>query len=294
MTLALVLAAAATAALGVGLVVIAVAPRRRSLVAELDELLGTETVPVTAAVDFWGTLGDAFSSVLAGTAARDGARFGSLVSDMAATDETPAALTRQIATIAALFAALAVAVVAVFAVEGLHVARTVDVVLVALAGSLGAAVPRVTLRSQAAERRAEMREAVAVICDLAAVLVAAGEDIDGAVMVAAGAGEGWAFEAVRASLPVNGRLGTWVALEGLGQRLGVEELVVLAQNMGLAEEKGAKIREALNTQAKTLREEAASEVEAKAGSMTERMSFPMVMLLAGFLLVIGYPAVTKL
>jgi Flp pilus assembly protein TadB len=64
--------------------------------------------------------------------------------------------------------------------------------------------------------------------------------------------------------------------------------------MGLAEEKGAKIREALNSQAKTLREEAASEVEARAGSMTERMSFPMVMLLAGFLLVIGYPAVARL
>jgi Flp pilus assembly protein TadB len=139
-----------------------------------------------------------------------------------------------------------------------------------------------------------MREAVAAICDLAAVLVAAGEDVDGALAAAAGAGAGWAFELVRASLPGDGRQGTWVALEKLGTRLGVEELTVLAQNMGLAEEKGAKVREALNSQAKTLREEAASEVEARAGSMTERMSFPMVMLLAGFLLVIGYPAMARL
>jgi Flp pilus assembly protein TadB len=64
--------------------------------------------------------------------------------------------------------------------------------------------------------------------------------------------------------------------------------------MGLAQEKGAKIRDALNTQARTLREEAATEVEARAGSATERMSFPMVALLAGFLLVIGYPAIARL
>jgi Flp pilus assembly protein TadB len=113
-------------------------------------------------------------------------------------------------------------------------------------------------------------------------------------VTATSTGTGWAFEAVRTCLPVSGRKGTWVAVEGLGDELGVDELVILAQNMGLAEEKGAKVREALNAQAKTLREEAASEVEAKAGSMTERMSFPMVMLLAGFLLVIGYPAVARL
>jgi tight adherence protein C len=286
----LVLACAIGVTLGVALLTWALVPRVPSLAAELDELLSPQAIPVAEPNDFW----DAFGRSLLSTLDPDGAHFPQLFRDLSVTGETSADFARQVLTTAALFAVLAVAVFAAIAVEGFHLPAVIEVGLTMLTAALGAAVPRATVRSQASERRDEMREAVAVICDLAAVLVAAGEDVDGALAAAAGAGAGWAFEVVRASLPGDGRQGAWVALERLGERLGVEELTVLAQNMGLAEEKGAKVREALNTQAKTLREEAASEVEARAGSMTERMSFPMVMLLAGFLLVIGYPAVARL
>lgn len=290
MILLLVVTCAGAATTGAGLLALAVAPRRRSLAVELDALLGTPSTGPAAS--FWDALGDAIWRLVPGTDGGD--RLPVLMKDLAATGETPAVLVRQVVTTAATFIGLALGVCTFVALEGLHPATSVEIALVVLAGLVGAVVPRATLRSQAVARRAEMREAVAVICDLAAVLVAAGEDVDAALADASGAGEGWAFEAIGAALPIGGRLGTWVALEALGEHLGVEELVVLAQNMGLAEEKGAKVRDALNTQAKTLREEAASEVEAKAGSMTERMSFPMVMLLAGFLLVIGYPAVARL
>ncbi len=286
----LVLACAFAFTLGVALLTWALVPRIPSLAAELDELLSPRTISVPAPGDFW----DAFGRSLRATLDPDSAHFPQLFRDLTVTGQTPADFVRQILTTAALIAALAVSVCATLVVEGFHLPAAVDIMLTGLAAVVGAGVPRATVRSQASERRDAMREAVAVICDLAAVLVAAGEDVDGALAAAASAGAGWAFELVRASLPGDGRQGAWVALERLGERLGVEELTVLAQNMGLAEEKGAKVREALNSQAKTLREEAASEVEARAGSMTERMSFPMVMLLAGFLLVIGYPAVARL
>jgi Flp pilus assembly protein TadB len=272
------------------LIAMSIVPRRRSLSAQLDELLATETGSLRPAGSFW----DYLTRDLTNSVAIDRERFPKLAKDLLTTGETLEAFVRQILLFAALFGILTIALVATIAVEGLSVPRQLALGAVLLAAALGAVMPRLTLRSQAEDRRAEMREAVAVICDLAAVLVAAGEDVDGAVVAAAGAGAGWAFEEVRACLPLGGRQGTWVALERLGETLGVEEMVVLAQNMGLAEEKGAKVREALNGQARTLREQAASEVEAKAGSMTERMSFPMVMLLAGFLLVIGYPAVARL
>jgi Flp pilus assembly protein TadB len=288
----LVLLCALAASIGVALLAFAVAPRRPSLAAELDELLGTGQVVGSRPRSFWDSFADEMWTLFDHGDAEG--HFPALLKDLAATDSSQALFARQMVTTAALFAALGAGLVAVLAAEGLHVPGGLSLGIVALSVAIGSVVPRATLRGQAMDRRSEMREAVAVICDLAAVLIAAGEDVDGALVAAADAGGGWAFEAVRTSLPVSGRLGAWLALEGLGERLGVEELVVLAQNMGLAEEKGAKVREALNTQAKTLREEAASEVEAKAGSMTERMSFPMVMLLAGFLLVIGYPAVARL
>src|SRR5256885_1230073 len=76
-------------------------------------------------------------------------------------------------------------------------ARWAGVAVVGAAGAVGAVVPRPALRADADKRRSEMREVVAVICDLAAVVVAAGEDTDGALMEAAGAGQGWAFDMVR-------------------------------------------------------------------------------------------------
>lgn len=286
----LVLLCAATATTGVALIAVNVLPRRRSLSAQLDELLAPNPGSFCLPKGFWGSL----ARNLAHSLALDGERFPKLSRDLSTTGETTEAFLHHTLLFAALFAILTIGLVSAITAEGFGVPRQLTLGAVLLGAGLGAVVPRLSVRGQAEDRRAEMRQAVGVICDLAAVLVAAGEDVDGAVVAAAGAGAGWAFEEVRACLPLSGRHGTWVALERLGETRGVEEMVVLAQNMGLAEEKGAKVREALNTQARTLREQAASEVEAKAGSMTERMSFPMVMLLAGFLLVIGYPAVTRL
>jgi tight adherence protein C len=156
-------------------------------------------------------------------------------------------------------------------------------------------LPRPSLRGEANKRRSEMREVVAVLCDLAAVLVAAGEDADGALMQAASAGQGWAFDTVRRALAtMTTRVGAWETLHVLGERLKVEELVTLAQNMGLAEKQGAKVRDALNAQARSLREIVASEVETKAGGATDTMSLPLALLGIGFMVMIGYPALVKL
>jgi Flp pilus assembly protein TadB len=139
-----------------------------------------------------------------------------------------------------------------------------------------------------------MREVVAVICDLAAVIVAAGEDADAALVEAAGAGQGWAFDNLRRALAtMSTRQGAWETLHGLGERLRVEELVTLAQNMGLAEQQGAKVRDALNAQARSLREVVASEIETKAGGATDTMSVPLALLGIGFMVLIAYPALAK-
>jgi Flp pilus assembly protein TadB len=276
------------------LLVLALVPSRPSLSAKLDELLAPARPAPGSTAPAPTKFLDAMGAGLWALVDADGERFPALAKDLAVMDQTTAGFARQIITTAALFPVFAVAVFVALAVTGVHFQAGLVAWLVVLAAAAGAAAPRPSIRVDANKRRAEMREVVAVICDLAAVVVAAGEDVDGALVGAAGAGEGWAFDAIRRALPTVTRQGAWVAMAGLGERLGVDELIVLAQNMGLAEQKGAKVREALNAQAKTLREELASEVEAQAGSVTERMSFPMVMLLVGFLLVIGYPAIARL
>jgi len=284
------------AACGVGLLGWSLLPHRRSLAAEVDGLLAPPAPAATAGdgdgVGFLATVGASLWSAAGGS---DPQRFSALRRDLAAAATAPAVYAGQCLLAAAVFAALAWGLVAVLAAGGLALPAAAAVLAGLLAGAAGGCTPRLTVRSQALERRAEMAETVAVVCDLCAVLVAGGDDVDGAFAKAARVGRGWAFDQLRAALSQAGsRRSTWSVLEALGESLGVDALVVMAQNMGLAEEKGAKVRDALRTQAKTLRAEAASEVEAKAGSATERMSFPMVLLLIGFLLVIGYPAMVRL
>ena len=286
----LIVGCALVAVAGLGLVALAVLWPRPSLSAELDQLLGSGPAP--AAPSGWL---DAAAGWLWASVDRDGA-MPALRADLAVMDQTGVGFVRQTVTTAALFAFLAAVVTVALDVAGVAVPVVVAGWTVILAGVAGGVIPRPSLRADAQRRRTEMRDAVAVICDLTAVMVAAGEDLDGALLEATGFGAGWAFDTVRRTLAAStlGRRGPWLALQQLGERLAVDQLVVLAQNIGLAGQEGAKIREALATQATALRQEQAAEVEAAVGSATERMSFPMVLLLVGFILVIGYPAVTNL
>ena len=83
----------------------------------------------------------------------------------------------------------------------------------------------------------------------------------------------------------------WAALGDLGARLDVVELGQLASSASLVDTEGARIRDSVAAQAETLRAAQLAEVEASAESATERMSVPVVVLLAGFVLFIAYPAV---
>jgi tight adherence protein C len=256
---------AVVATLGLGLVARAVFPARPFLAGELEELLGRGPVRPAPSQSALGDVLDGLGAALWGQLDPDGDRFPALLSDLAVMDRSPAAFARQMVSTSVLLGLLGGVVIVGLSAVGLHVPGGVAVWVVLLGAGGGLLAPRAALRGEADQRRAEMGQAVAVICDLAAVVVAAGEDVEAGLVEAAAAGDGWAFERLRRALAPGSlnRQGPWLALQGLGQRLGVDQLVVLAQNMGLAEERGAKVREALNTQAKTLREEEASEVQAK-------------------------------
>jgi tight adherence protein C len=112
---------------------------------------------------------------------------------------------------------------------------------------------------------------------------------------AAGVGEGWAFAALRRALD-QARLARetpWAALGRLGDELGVGELSELAANVALAGTEGAKVRASLAAKAVSLRTHELAEAETADQAATERMSLPVVLLFAGFLFFLGFPAVER-
>ncbi|WP_035851131.1 type II secretion system F family protein [Kitasatospora azatica] len=164
---------------------------------------------------------------------------------------------------------------------------------VALAGLLSV-VPDLSLRQRAARYRAEVRHALSTFLDLTVVALSGGAGVEQALTDAAGAGQGPAFTAFRRALGEAEvtRTPPWTPLGELGERLAVAELTELAATTALAGHEGAKVKASLTSKAATLRGHLLAEAEADAASATERMSLPVVTLFAGFLLFIGYPALS--
>jgi Flp pilus assembly protein TadB len=162
--------------------------------------------------------------------------------------------------------------------------------LLALAGWL---VPDLLLRAQAADRRRDFTTALGSYLDLVVISLAGGAGVEGALHDAASIGTGWAHARLRTVIDRTRLTGEspWAALGRLGDDLGVAALSELAASASLAGTEGARIRRSLTAKATALRNRQRAEAEADAQAATERMAVPTVLLLAGFMLLIGYPAV---
>ena len=199
-----------------------------------------------------------------------------------------------------LLAAVAGLVLPLFVLVALGVAGLASPVglamLIALASMIGGFfVPDLTLRAQARERRAAFAHAFALYLELVSLVLAGGGGIETSLGEAGEAGEGWAFQELRAALAsarLTGRT-PWDAFRDLGEHLGVPALSELASSVTLAGEQGAKVRASLTAKAASLREHEVRAAEAEAEAATERMTIPLVMLLAGFVVFIGYPALQR-
>jgi Flp pilus assembly protein TadB len=171
------------------------------------------------------------------------------------------------------------------------------VLLAALAlGFGGWMLPDLSLRDAAARRRRQLRHALSSYLDLVDVVLAGGAGVETALEAAADAGGGWAFGELRTALARSRvlRRSPWSCFAELGDELGVVELVELAASVRLAGEQGARIRSSLSAKAASLRGHQLAEVEAAAQSASERMAVPTVLMFAGFLLFIGFPAVAEI
>lgn len=161
--------------------------------------------------------------------------------------------------------------------------------------TIGFLLPDLKVRDAAERRRSAFRHALGAYLNLVRILLAGGAGVDSALSDAADVGTGWSFHQLRQALVTAQvtRTTLWEALEQLGEYLELRQLSDLAAAVGLAGTDGAKIRASLASKAAALRAKEITDSEGEARAATERMSLPLVLLMLGFLLFIGYPALVS-
>lgn len=281
------------AGVGVGLVVIAnaVFPAPPSLAAELARMHRPRPLGAFAPADPRVAAGP-------GLVARLGELFGlaHLVSPTQAANLRVAGITMSDHVAQRVVSGLAgagVGVVAALTVAALGAGIVLPAVVPVGLGAAGVLWPSVGLAARAAARRRAFRHALSAFLDVVSISLAAGRAVETALRTASQAGQGWAFAELRNALFEADRGGQppWDGLDRLGADLGVPELRELAASVALAGEEGAVVGQSVAAKATALRTRALAEAEAAAESASERMALPTVMLLVGFVIFVGYPAV---
>ncbi len=162
-------------------------------------------------------------------------------------------------------------------------------------GPIAVLIPMFAVRAEAAERRRSFRHALGCFLDLVAVRLAGGAGVDSALAGSAAAGDGWAFAEIRQALTEARLRGepSWAGLATLGESIGASELQELAASAGLAGDEGARVRVSIAAKARSIRLRGLADAESAAQSASERMSLPVVLLMTGFIVFLGYPAVAQ-
>jgi tight adherence protein C len=176
----------------------------------------------------------------------------------------------------------------------------VPLLLPAWAGIAGAVcfglLPFFRLRRSARVARRSARRSVGCFLDLVVLALAGGLGIEGAIHSAAAICETTISQKIVHAIAQARDAGstTWDALAGLGRDLAVPELEELSAAISLAGTEGARVRSTLAAKAASIRSHELADAEVEANTITERLFLPGVLLLIGFLVFIGYPALTRL
>ena len=156
-------------------------------------------------------------------------------------------------------------------------------------------LPDLEIKGQAQEKRRDFRRVLGAYLDLVAMNLAGGRGLPEALMTASEISDGWALRRIRNTL-TNARvtgISQWTALSRLGDDLNVDELKDLGAALALVAEDGAKVRESLAARAETMRHREMSEIEGSAGAKSQSMLIAQMLLCAGFMVFLLYPAVSR-
>lgn len=175
---------------------------------------------------------------------------------------------------------------------GLNFGFVIPVVVGLLIAGLTIIGANAQLRTEADEKRDELRRALGTYLDLVSMSLAGGRGVPEALPTSAAIGTGWAFELIGDTINNARRIGDtpWKALGDLGERVGLQELKDLSAALSLVGDSGAKIRASLQARSATLRRRELADAATDASNASESMGVANILLAFGFLALIGYPA----
>ncbi|MFD1931589.1 MULTISPECIES: type II secretion system F family protein [Nonomuraea] len=160
-------------------------------------------------------------------------------------------------------------------------------------------LPDLQIRRDAAAKRRDFRHVVGAFLDLVAMNLAGGRGVPEALMMAvsvSGDSPNWAMSRIREALSGARIVGItpWQALGQLGEEINVDELRDLSAALGLVADDGAKVRASLTARAATLRRRELAEIEGRAGERSQSMLVAQLLLCAGFVIFLSFPAAMKM
>jgi len=299
------------AALGAVLfaVVVHLAPPRTSALVQLGQLdahhhaastatwasPATRPVSRTAAAAGLAGLQERLGQVVAAQLTRRGVQQTSLRQDLALTGkQLPEVLGRKVVlAVAGFVLALLTLVAGVQLGAGVSLPPGSPLVVALATAGLFYLLPNLEAKQQAAARREDFRRALGAYLDLVALEMAGAAAPAQALTSAARVGAGWPMALLRDTLYRAARSGKdqWGALSELGERIGIPELRDLGSLIRLVEHDGARVRMTLSARAATMRRRELADAEGKAAERDVSMSLAQLVVVGGFVVFLGYPAV---
>ncbi len=160
-------------------------------------------------------------------------------------------------------------------------------------------LPDLQIKREAAARRRDFRHVVGAFLDLVSMNLAGGRGVPEALMMAvsiSGDQPNWAMARIRDALQGARIVGItpWQALGQLGEEINIDELRDLSAALGLVADDGAKVRSSLTARAATLRRRELAEIEGRAGERSQSMLVAQLLLCAGFVIFLSFPAAMKM
>ena len=139
------------------------------------------------------------------------------------------------------------------------------------------------------------RRALGAYLDLVALEMAGSSSAEAALVSAAKVGAGWPMALLRDTLYRASRSGRdqWTALTELGERIGVAELRDLGALVRLVKADGARVRLTLSARAATMRRRELADAEGKAAERDVSMRLAQLVVGAGFLVFLAFPAIVN-
>lgn len=182
-------------------------------------------------------------------------------------------------------------------IVGLNPTPLAASLVVGLAGAgLGGLVVHLDATQRAERISTDLRHQLSAYLNVLTMLLAANHGNEGALKLAAEAGDGRLFVELRRRIVESSTAGrpTITALAALGRDLGLVELVEIAASASLATSQGAAVSRSLAAKTETLRAALQTEAEQEARLRTGRIAFPLVAMGLVFMVIGLYPALSSI